>query len=261
MALLIATLSSFGLSARAAPELKDHILFVGTDLAVGEDGAFYPVVGATKDSLKIDKNHGMEEVRTGKGANIRINRGVKLSSLSAMISDVKMESVDRAAARAQLAAMQAMMVLQQETEDQEDRLHGKMTLLSAVAANSNARAADGTPIRGSDTTAKGIKDMQDAALADYTNALPKLDALTASTTTLLSDTIAHFDLVDDEVTLDASALPGLRLLGGSDMGGSANGGSGSGGSGVGSSAISSLVQHNTPSSTTVVEPKHNISGH
>ena len=234
------------LSAEAAPEPKDHVLFVGTDLAVKEDGAFYPVVGATNDSLKIDKNHRIEEVRTGKGASIRINRGVKLSSLSATISDVKMQSVDRAAARAQLAAMQSMMMLQQEADDQRDRLQGRMVLASAVAVASGA--GSGAPV-GADISAANIKAAQGQAAADYTTALPNLSQLTASTSTLLDQTIAHFEPIDDEVTIDASALPGLNLLGGSA----------SGGSGLGTSATNSFVQHNTPSSTAEVELTFEIS--
>jgi hypothetical protein len=252
-ALLLPALATFVLSAVAAPAAKDHILFVGTDLAVGEDGAFYPVVGATKDTLKIDKDHRMEEVRTGKGANIRINRGVKLSSLSATIADVKMESVDRAAARAQLAAMQSMIMLQQESDDQADRLHGRMTLLSAVAVYRGPGAT-----RGSEISDANVKENYQAATATYTNALPTLDQSTAAASTLLNQTIAQTAPIDDEVTLDASALPGLRLLGGSDVGGSGPGGS-PGGAGPGSSTASSFIQHNTPTSSTEVELTFKVS--
>jgi hypothetical protein len=187
-----------------SPVPKDHVLFVGTDLAVKEGKEFYHVVGAKKDALQIEKGRQLAEVRLGQGANIKVSRGVKLSSLSATISDLRTESVDRASARAQLAAMQASMALQDATRDTEDRLHGNMTALSAVAVSENA------PISRANLDA-----IQASSSAAYVSALPQLDQLSTASSDLLIQYLMQTDLTDDEVTLDASALPGLKTLGGS----------------------------------------------
>jgi hypothetical protein len=201
---------------------KDHVLFVGTDLSVKQDEKFYKVVGATKKALKIEKDHSIKDVRLSGAPSVKINKGVKLSNRSATISKVQTESVDRVSAKAQLAAMQASMALSDEWGDNEDRLHGKMTLLSAVAINRGPNAT-----RGSDVTAAGLEAQQAEARANYLAALPNLDNLTTVTSTMLIDNIMHGDPIDDEVTLDASALPGLNLMGGAQLGDGGSSGSSS----------------------------------
>ena len=230
-------------SSSNTPAPKDHVLFVGTDLSVKQDGKFYRVVGATKKTLKIEKDHALADVRLSGGANIRINKGVKLSNLSATIGHIKTESIDRESARAQLAAMQASMALMDEAGDNEDRLHGKMTLLSAVAVNTGPDAP-----RGADISAGNLAKMQNDARAAYIGALPDLDRLTSSTGTLLTQGLMQPQL-DDEVTLDASALPGLNLMGGSTLGDS----------GTGASASSTLLRNSVPNRSTEVELTFDIS--
>jgi hypothetical protein len=202
---------------------KDHVLFVGTDLSVKQDGEFYRVVGANKKALKIEKDHTIADVRLSGGANIRINKGVKLSNLSATIGRIKTESVDRESARAQLAAMQASMALMDEAGDNEDKLHGQVMILSAVAI----RAGDGTgaPV-GAKTSRENLEKEQAKAADSYMNTIPDLDRLTSATSGLLAQNLMQPDF-DDEVTLDASDLPGLNLLGGSAIGDSGAGGSAS----------------------------------
>src|SRR6266540_2247638 len=115
-----AILTGFVLNSAVLPQAtaaissgaKDHVLFVGTDLAVKEGSEFYHVVGAKKDSLQIEKSRHLADVRLGQGANIRVTRGVKLSSLSATIDNVRTASVDRAAARAQIEAMKTSMMME-----------------------------------------------------------------------------------------------------------------------------------------------------
>ena len=81
---------------------KDHLLFVGTDLSVKQNGEFHHVVGATRNTLKIEKHRRMADVRLGDGTSIRINKEVKLSNLSASISNLHRECEDRESARAAL---------------------------------------------------------------------------------------------------------------------------------------------------------------
>jgi hypothetical protein len=223
----------------AAP--KNHVLFVGTDLSVKQDGKFYRVVGASKKVLKIEKNHALTEVRLSNAPSIRINKGVKLSKLTANIGNVQTESVDRESARAQLAAMQTSMALMEEASMAADRRHGLVMVLSAVASPTSL-GPDGQIVTGP------IKKMQDEAAAAYINALPDLEKLTASASTLLTENIMQPYIGDDEVTLDASALPGLNLLGGSTLGDSGSGGS-----------ASSFTQGKLPSRSTEVELAFDVS--
>jgi len=230
--------------AATSDEAKDHVLFVGTDLAVKEGNEFCHVVGAKKGSVQIEKGHRLAEVRLGPGANIKVSRGVKLSRLSATISDVRAESIDHASARAQLAAMQASMVLTADASDRADLLQGKMTLLSATGVN----MGPGHPV-GAEISDANLKVLQGAAASDYRASLPKLDELTSSLSTHLVQNFAHGDTLDDEVTLDASALPGLKLLGDSASNDSTLSGS----------ANPALSQANVSAGSTEVELTFNVS--
>ena len=227
---------------------KDHVLFVGTDLSVKQDGKFYRVVGANKKSLKVEKDHAVTEVRLSGGANVRINKGVKLSSRSATIANVQTESADRGSARAQLASMQAAMALYDDAGDGADRLHGTVTLLSAAKINQNARADDGSLLWDLDKLIAIEAAQKEAVQAAYVDALPNLDRLTTSTSTLLNQDLMPPNS-DDEVTLDASALPGLNLLGGSALGES----------GSSASASSALSQANVPRGSAEVELTFDVS--
>ena len=252
-----ALLTGFVLNAAPPPQengatpapTKDHVLFVGTDLSVKQEGKFYHVVGATRKTLKIEKDHAVADVRLSGGANIRINKGVKLSNLSATIAHVQMESSDREAARAQLAAMQASMMLADEARWQADRLQGKMLQANYIASvwdpDSDDRALNNSL---SKRTREDIIAAQKEATDSYADALPNFERLATSTSTLLNQNLMQPN-VDDDVTLDASALPGLNLLGGSAVGKS--------GSSV--SAITAVSQTNIPSNSTEVELTFDVS--
>lgn len=191
----------------AAP--KDHVLFVGTDLSVKQNGEFCHVVGATKNTLKIEKDRRLLDVRLGEGTSIRINKGVKLSNLSATISNLHTECEDREAARTQLAAMHSSMLISAEAADQEDRMHGALTLSTGTAV---IRQED--VIHGTDS-ADALKAIQEEHRNNYVGALPALDLARDTAQTFLTDTVARTGSINDELTLDASDLPGLRLLGAS----------------------------------------------
>jgi hypothetical protein len=184
-----------------ASATKDHVLFVGTDLSVKQDGKFYHVVGANKKTLKIEKDHALAEVRLSDSANVRINKGVKLSNLSATIGNLTTESVDRESARAQLAAMQASMLLENEASDQEDRKHGAMTVLSGVGIN---RDSPSYKIFKEQVEAPVIKDYQDTLLT--------VNLAKESAHTYLNESVMPALSTDDELTFDASALPHLEML-------------------------------------------------
>jgi hypothetical protein len=248
-AILIGLVLNCAASPQATAEVssapKDHVLFVGTDLAVKEGKEFYHVVGAKKDTLQVAKGHRISEVRLGQGANIRVSRGVKLSNLSATISNIQTESVDRVSARAQLAAMQSAMALDDNARDQEDRLHGNMMMLSAVAIDPQPDR----PNMRAYISRGNLDAMQASASASYIGALPDLDRMSSAASTLLTQNQMRVDPIDDEITLDASALPGLKLLGGSDVGGS----------GISGSTSNSLSQGNVSTSTAEVELTFEVS--
>ena len=224
-------------NAASSSLTKGHVLFVGTDLSVKQDGKFYRVVGATRKTLKIEKDHASADVRLSDGANIRINKGVKLSNLSATIGNLQTESVDRESARAQLAAMQASMALMSEAGDREDRVHGRMTLISGVAIHESATISRAN-----------LDEMQAGLKAAYVDALPIVEQSTASASTLFNQSLMQSG-VEDEVTLDASALPGLHTIGGNGLGDS----------GAGGATSLSFSKTSAPSASTEVELTFEVS--
>jgi hypothetical protein len=90
--------------------------------------------------------------------------------------------------------------------------------------------------------------MQAAAEAAYVEALPDLARLTSAASTLFNQSLQP-PASDDEVTLDASALPGLNLLGGSALSDS----------GAGTSASAASMQASVPSASTEVELTFDVS--
>ncbi|HUG10181.1 MAG TPA: hypothetical protein VMM36_04165 [Opitutaceae bacterium] len=194
---LVLSTTAWPQEATKTSDQKDHVLFVGTDLAIKQDGEYYHVVGASKDSLRIGKNKKLEDVRVSQGADIRINRGVKLSNLSATIANVKTESVDRMSARAHLEAMKSSMLLADEASMTQDRLHGQMTL-------ANAGGADPDSGIGGAITAAAAEANKIAATNAYTSALPGLESLRSTSNTHLMQNLGRSDSTEVELTFDLS---------------------------------------------------------
>ena len=202
-------------SAANTPATKDHVLFVGTDLSVKQDGEFYRVVGATKKTLKIEKDRAMADVRLSGSANIRINKGVKLSSLSANINNVRTESTDRVAARAQLDAMQASMLISAEADDRQDRLQG------GIIVADQGTSFDPRKTFNPAASQAFIDKMRGEAREAYSSGFADLARSTDFAAIHLNGKLTS-EPIDDEVTLDASNLPGLHSLASSGIGGSTN---------------------------------------
>jgi hypothetical protein len=189
---------SFALSTRAAPAAKDHTLFVGTDLAVKHDGTYHHVVGADNDALKIEAGGAIESISLRKASDIRITKGVKLSTLTATISHVKTDSVARADAAAQLAAMQSNLMMNEEASMAADRAHGRMILASAVTGG-------GGSATGAGTSTAAISAAYQQAASDYAGALPGLSLLAGSADTLLAHKLSDTDATDVELSFDVSS--------------------------------------------------------
>jgi hypothetical protein len=190
-----AAIVSLAVSAVAAPAVKDHILFVGTDLDVKEGSAFYHVVGATKDSLKIEKDHQLADVRIGQGANIRVNKGVKLSTLSATISNVATESVDRASARAQLEAMQTSLMLQETASSDVDLAYGQVAIYSGAGVN-----ADLAP-----ESYKNLQAYKQGADDRYSAALNRMDPVSGGSNTYLIDRLEGHEQTEVQLSFDVAS--------------------------------------------------------
>lgn len=186
---------------------KDHVLFVGTDLSVKQDGQFYHVVRATKDSFMIERDHAIKEVRASQKSEIRITRGVKLSLISATIDNLKTDSVDRAAARAQFQAIREQIVLADEAQDTADRLHGRIVRASAnggVQAPQGAfasRVAAGQYAPAADTGASDLQVVTDA----YVNALPSIEANIAGASSFFLEQSRRTGDAGVELSFDVSS--------------------------------------------------------
>jgi hypothetical protein len=182
-----------------SPSVKDHVLFVGTDLAVKEGNQFYHVVGAKKGALQIEKNHRVTEVHLGQGADIRVSRGVKLSRLSAAIDNLRTESVDRAAARAQLEAMKASMMMEVVSADGADRLQGGI----AVADQGTSINPDAT--FNPDATRAFIAQVRNGAQSAYSNGVAEFARTANLASSHFSENLNASTSAEVEVTFDVSS--------------------------------------------------------
>ena len=147
-ALLSAVVPSLRAAEGPAAEPKPYTLFVGVDLAVQQDGTFHPVVGATGRGLLVESGGQNKEVASDQAGNLRISRGVKLSTATATIANVRTESVDREAARAQLEAFQSYVAMATVAGDAYDRAAGEVI----EAGTHNWPVSDRDPDRATKTT-------------------------------------------------------------------------------------------------------------
>lgn len=191
--------TSLALAASQASEGKDHVLFVGTDLSIKQDGTFYHVARATKDSFLIERDHTVQEVRGSKASEIKVTRGVKLSSLSATIDNMKTDSVDPVAAQAQFAAMREQSILTDQAGDAADRLHGQMVLANAIALNPDA--AGGYGRTGAEAAAAHQREATDA----FANGISLVDSNIASASTFFLEKTQRREGAGVELSFDVSS--------------------------------------------------------
>jgi hypothetical protein len=175
---------------------KDHVLFVGTDLAVKQDGQYYRVIRATKDALLIERDHGVTEMRRFDGAEIRVTRGVKLSNLSATIDKLRTDSVDRAAARAQFDAMHEQIMLTDQANTTADRLHGEMIRAGSVAVDPNAAMG---------SAAASVEANKAATTAAYVNALPALESNVSAASTFFFEKTQRSETAEVALSFELSS--------------------------------------------------------
>jgi hypothetical protein len=111
------------------------------------------------------------------------------------------------------------------------------------------KAANGSIVGGVVETRAKLDAIQATASSAYVGVLPDVDRLKSSTSTFLNQSLMQPTVADDEVTLDASALPGLNLLGGSAVSDS----------GASASASIASLQYNGPSRGSEVELTFDLS--
>jgi len=186
----------------ALAEPKDHVLFVGTDLDVRQDGKFYHVVGASKNSLKIEKDHEVQDVQLAQGADIRISKGVKLSNLSATIDHMKTESIDRAAARAQYEAFRSSLVMEDRALEAEDRMHGALMFATNIAPPSEDAAKTNM---GAALAREAILAAQSKAWDDYKTGVGAFVSVPGAANTVLMQQLAENRSTEVELSFDVSS--------------------------------------------------------
>lgn len=195
---VVSTIAATSPSPADAPT-KDHVLFVGTDLAVKQDGQFYRVVRATKDSLMIERDHVVKNIRTVDNAEIHVTRGVKLSSLSATIDNLRTDSVDRVAARAQFEAMHEQTLLTDQAHATADRLQGEMVRAGAVGLDPSAMGGYGA------VGAAANEANKSATAQAYASALPGLESNAAAASTFFFEKNQRSDSAEVELAFDVSS--------------------------------------------------------
>ena len=185
----------------AAP--KDYVLFVGTDLAIKQGGRFYPVVGATVDSYQIERDGTEQTIRNIRDAKIKISRGVKLSNCSAAITDLKTESIDRAAAGSRFEAMKAAMQLNDAAADGMDRLQGGITSANSVGISYDPNSPNNP--RGAKETSDAIQANQAAAVDNYGRGVAGLQSMADAANTQFNARLAGGHPTEVELSFDVSS--------------------------------------------------------
>lgn len=130
------------LPAENAPtaENKPYSVFVGTDLAVHDTLGRNPVIGAEKHTLIVRQKGTAKKVPIDGIKGLQFERGIKLSTLSAEVSNLKVSFSSQAAARAWFEATNVQIALQTRAVESRDHAMGEF-----------ARAANvGIPV-GNDT--------------------------------------------------------------------------------------------------------------
>jgi len=189
----------------AAP--KDHVLFVGTELAVKQGGKYYPVVGATANSFEIDREQSVQTVKNIREVKIQVSRGVKLSNRSAEISGMKVEAVDRAAEREKFEAMKSAMQMDNVAADGTDLLQGGIISAGAVGIAYDPNSPS-TP-RGVKETYEAIQANKAAAVDSYVHGVNGLDTLSAAATNQLNNPVTA-NPTAVEVSFDVSSAEPLE---------------------------------------------------
>lgn len=134
LALAVAIAFPAYLSAENTPDAEDkpYSVFVGTDLAVHDALGRNPVIGAEKHTLIVRQKGAPKKVPIDGIKGLQFERGVKLSTLSAEVSDLKVSFSNQAAAQAWFEATSVQIALQNRAVESRDRALGEFARASNV---------------------------------------------------------------------------------------------------------------------------------
>jgi hypothetical protein len=149
-------LAALPLATAAAPndQAKDHTLFVGQEVAVLVDGEYRPVVGAGDRSFVVDVKNRSKQVYTNQAKAVRVTRGMKLSTLSAVVADFEGSMSSDATAAAEAQSVLNSMALEAAAQDQVDYAYGHAVLEAFYAAG----------VSKSGATRQELADLRSAAV-------------------------------------------------------------------------------------------------
>jgi len=171
-ALLVVTLA-LPLLATDVPSPKDHSLFVGLDVSVARKAKFYRVIGAQKNALQIMVDRQVVTVPLAEAKDLRLDRGVKLSNLSASVTNLHgAVGASRLQAAAETEAISSSMFIQDMMEDKRDKVLG-----DAVWAPVLGQKTDGTTTPSN--AAEQVSQTAQAQLPELQNSINRA-ALTGS---------------------------------------------------------------------------------
>ena len=128
------------LPAENTPDTEDkpYSLFVGTDLAMHDAVGRNPVVGAEKHTLIVRQKGASKKIPIDGIKGLQFERGVKLSTVSAEVSELKVSFSNQAAARAWFEATNVQIALQNRAVESRDHAMGEF----ARAANAGIPVGD-----------------------------------------------------------------------------------------------------------------------
>lgn len=119
------------------PSEKDHHLFIGDNTTVLVDGEYRPIIGAGNRSFIVDVNGKPREVHTDRATGVRVNRGLKLSTVSADITGLKITTASDREAAEQMRSLQNSLAVSSAAQDRQDYLQGHAVYEAFNAAARN----------------------------------------------------------------------------------------------------------------------------
>ena len=111
---------------------KNYTIFVGTDLAVHDALGRSPVVGAEKHTVIVRQKGTRKKVPLDGIKGLQFERGIKLSSLSAEVDDLKISFTSQATNRAWFEATSVQIALQTNAIETRDRAIGQVSRASTA---------------------------------------------------------------------------------------------------------------------------------
>lgn len=122
---------------------KDYSIFVGQDVSIVRKGKQLPVTGARKKALEVMLDGKLTIIPLSEARDLRIDRGVKLSPLSATLTNVRgVAGTSRLQGTAEMEAISHSLGMQEMTEDLRDKAMGDARTLAIMSQSSDGSASN-----------------------------------------------------------------------------------------------------------------------